>query len=169
MNLYQIDSEIQAVLDAMLEGGVNSPEANDALMEHLRGLDEVLEVKAESYAGLITELQARAEARQEESARIRALAQVDSALATRLKERLKEVMERTGKTRIETERFRLTVANNGGKMPLQIDDEAIDKLPPDMVVTTIEPDKDKIRQALESGLVVPGCALLPRGTSLRIK
>jgi len=32
-----------------------------------------------------------------------------------------------------------------------------------------EPNKDAIRAALEAGTAVPGCILLPRGTSLRIR
>jgi hypothetical protein len=169
MSLYAIDMEMQAVLDAMLEGGVDSPEAAEALNQHLEGLDSALEAKAEQYACLIRELEMRSEARAKEASRIRALATVDSNLATRLKERLKEVMERTGKTRIETGLFRLSVAANGGKQPMTIEPEAVAGLPKDLTILTVEPDKERIRAALESGLILPGCTLLPRGTSLRIK
>jgi hypothetical protein len=169
MSLYQINEELQGILDTMLDGGVNSPEAMDALAEHLKELDGALDAKAESYAGIIMELEARAEMRMEESYRIKALASADNALASRLRERLKSVMESTGRTRIETNRFRLTVATNGGKQPLDVKDDAVAILPKDMVVTTLTPDRDKIRAALECGMVVPGCTLMPRATSLRIK
>ncbi len=169
MSLYHISAEMQTVLDAMLEDGVNSPEASEALNAHLQGLDVALDQKAESYAGIITELNARAEVRKEEAARIRTLAAADEALATRLKERLKVAMETTGRLRIETPRFRLSVAQNGGKQPINIAPDAVDSLPSDLTVTTVEPDREKIRAALEGGTMLPGCELMPRGTSLRIK
>jgi hypothetical protein len=169
MSLYAIDMEMQAVLDAMLDGGVDSPEAMEALNQHLAGLESMLHQKAEKYASLIRELEVRSKARAEEAARIRALATVDGNLATRLKERLKEVMERTGTTRIETHLFRLSVAANGGKQPMTIEETAVPELPKEFTVTTVEPDRERIRAALESGMMIPGCTLLPRGTSLRIK
>ena len=108
MSLYAITTEMQGILDAVLDGGIDSPEAQDALNEHLAGLDVALESKAESYAGFIKELEMRAESRGKEASRIRALAAADDALATRLKEGLKAAMEQTGKLKIETPRFKLS-------------------------------------------------------------
>ena len=155
MSLYAITTEMQGILDAVLDGGIDSPEAQDALNEHLAGLDTALESKAESYAGFIKELEMRAESRSKEATRIRALAAADDALATRLKEGLKAAMEQTGKLKIETPRFKLSVAGNG--------------LDPAFQRIFREPDKDVIRSALDSGIEIAGCRLLPRGTSLRIR
>lgn len=167
MNLYQITSELQAVIDGILEGGIDSPEAQQALDEHLAGLDEALDQKAEDYAAVIMSLQARSDARAAEAKRIRELANADATVAQRLKERLKQAMETTGRVRIDTTRFRLTVANNGGKQPMLIEDESA--IPTEFIVQVPEVDKDAVRAALEAGRPVPGCTLVPRGTSLRIK
>ena len=167
MSLYAITTEMQGILDAVLDGGIDSPEAQDALNEHLAGLDVALESKAESYAGFIKELEMRAEARSKEASRIRALAAADDALATRLKEGLKAAMEQTGKLKIETPRFKLSVAANGGKQSLEIDDPSA--LDPTLQRIVREPDKDVIRAALDSGIEIAGCRLVPRGTSLRIR
>ena len=168
MSLYAIQNEIESLIDALLEGGGGDMAANEALEQHLAGLDEALDQKAESYASVIRSLELRARARKDEASRIRDLAEADEAVADRLKRRLKEAMEATGKTKIDTPRFKLSVAGNGGKAPLVIDGSA-DDLPPQFRVVRHEPNKDAIRAALESGEAVPGCALLPRGTSLRIK
>ena len=167
MSLYAITTEMQAILDAVLDGGIDSPEAQDALNEHLAGLDVALESKAESYAGFIKELEMRAESRSKEATRIRALAAADDALATRLKEGLKAAMEQTGKLKLETPRFKLSVAGNGGKQSLEIDDPF--GLDPMFQRIVREPDKDAIRSALDSDIEIAGCRLLPRGTSLRIR
>ena len=169
MNLYEITTEMQGILDAMLEGGIDSPEAMSALDEHLAGLDQALDQKAESYACLIRELESRADVRAAEAKRIRSLADIDRALAERLKERLKTAMEAVGRTRLDLPRFRLTVAGNGGKQPLSVDTAYCSQWEPPYITTIVEPNKEAIRIALENGAAIPGCALLPRGTSLRIK
>jgi len=168
MSLYAISSELELILDAILEGGADSPEAQQALEAHLAGLDAALDDKADDYAGLIRSLELRSAARKTEADRMRSLAKADEALAERLKDRLKEAMETCGRKIIDTARFRLLVAGNGGKQPLEVTVTA-EELGPDYTSTFVEVDNTKIRAALEAGKVVPGCTLLPRGTGLRIK
>jgi len=168
MNLYDIGTEMQSIIDAMLDGGADSPEAMEALDQHLAGLDTALEQKAERYAGLVRELESRSDARKAEAQRISALARVDAALADRLKTRLKEVMESVGKTRLDAGNFLLSVAQNGGKQPLVVNVEPT-ALAPQFQAVKVAANTDAIRAALEGGATIPGCALLPRGTSLRIR
>jgi hypothetical protein len=168
VSLYAIQNEIESLIDALLEGGGTDMAANEALEQHLAGLDEALDQKAEGYASVIRSLELRARARKDEASRIRDLAEADEAVADRLKKRLKEAMEATGKQVIDTPRFKLSVAGNGGKQPLVIE-TPVDDLPSEFRVVRHEPNKDAIRSALEAGQAVPGCTLLPRGTSLRIK
>jgi hypothetical protein len=168
VSLYAIRSEMESILDAILDGGVDSPEAQDALNAHLEGLDAALEDKADDYAGLVRSLELRRDARKSEAKRIAQLAEADDALADRLKERLKEAMEATGKLKLETPRFKLSIAGNGGKQPLEVAVEAA-ALAPQYQAVKVEANKEAIRAALEAGTAIPGCTLLPRGTSLRIK
>jgi hypothetical protein len=77
-------------------------------------------------------------------------------------------MEATGKVKIETPRFKLSVAGNGGKQPLEVAVEPT-ALAPQYQAVKVEANKEAIRAALEGGTAVPGCTLLPRGTSLRIR
>lgn len=169
MSLYAISTEMNAILDAILDGGADSPEAQDALNQHLAGLDAALEDKAERYACLIRELELRGNARAEEAKRIKRLADADHALSDRLKDRLKEAMEQAGRTAIDTPRFRLRVAGVGGKQAMEVDASCLPQWEQPFVTTVVEPNREAIRIALESGAEIPGCRLLPRGTSLRIK
>jgi hypothetical protein len=166
MSLYAIQNEITDIVDAILDGG--DAEAQQALELHLAGLDAALDEKADDYAALIQHLIARADARRVEAQRMRDLAATDEALADRLKARLKEAMETTGRTKLDTARFRLSVAGNGGKQPLSVTCDAT-TLPKELTTVTVAANKDAIRQALENGASIAGCELLPRGTSLRIR
>ena len=166
MSLYAIQNEITDIVDAILDGG--DAEAQQELEAHLAGLDAALEEKADDYAALIQHLVARADARRAEAQRMRDLAATDEALADRLKARLKEAMETTGRTKIDTPRFRLSVAGNGGKQPLSVTCDAT-TLPKELTTITVAANRDAIRQALENGASIAGCELLPRGTSLRIR
>ena len=169
MSLYGITTTLSHILDRIMESGADSLEVQAELDATLDGLDNALEEKADDYCGLIRELEVRADARVAEAKRIRALADADANLAQRLKDRLKGAMETTGRLKLTTDRFSLSVAQNGGKQPLEIDPTAVAVMDDALVVLKREPNKDAIRAALEAGEQVPGCALLPRGTSLRVR
>ena len=168
MSLYAITSELAGLID-LAERCANDEEMSLAVAEHTAAIDEALEAKAEDYASLVKSLEARAAARKEEAARITALAKSDAALADRLKLALRESMTRTGRLKINTNRFRLSVVANGGKIPIVIDDESsIPELYTQMQVSyTI--DKEAIRSAIDAGTDVPGARLGVRGTRLDIK
>ena len=70
--------------------------------------------------------------------------------------------------RVETSRFRVSIARNGGKAPVYVTNNLSD-LPEDCIRTERKPDNETIRSRLEAGEVVPGCSIGERGTSLRIK
>ena len=61
------------------------------------------------------------------------------------------------------------IAKNGGVTPLEVDPLQIGKLPEECKKISVEPDNAEIRKRLESGEQLPGCRLLERGESLRIR
>lgn len=168
MSLYQITTELQGLIE-LADSCVTDAEMSKAIAEHMASIDEALESKAESYACLIRTLESRSEARKQEAARMSVLAKSDAALAERLKFSLRESMIRTGRTKINTDKFRLSVVNNGGKIPVVITDA--DSIPEMFkrteFVQTI--DKDMIRESLERGAIVQGASLGDRGQRLDIK
>jgi hypothetical protein len=99
---------------------------------------------------------------------MRDLAAADEALADRLKQRLKDAMEASGKGKLETARFRLSVQANGGAQPLEVTVPP-EQLPQKYQAVRVEADKTALREALAAGATIPGVTLLPRGTSLRIR
>ena len=84
----------------------------------------------------------------------------------RLKDRLMYCMLMMGKKNIG-DKSDIKVVSNGGKRKVTIVD--MELLPDKFKKITIEPDSDKIREALEKGEEVPGCVLEERGQHLSIK
>jgi len=158
-------------LDALLmecNGVISESEHQAEIEELLSGLDTEFKNKADGYAALVTEMGARAKVRREQAGRMAQLASVDENAANWLKSRLKGVMEAHGVRKIETERFRLTVAENGGKLPLIVPDP---NRVPDAYCTQPAPvpSNDKIRAALDKGEKLLFAMYGERGTHLRIK
>jgi|SRR5947209_7849842 len=122
-SLFDLTSDalyLEQVLDSF-GGDISDEELEGLIDKYLSELGEKLNEKLDAYVTLIAEYSARAEARKREAERLRQRAQVDQNSVDRLKARLKLFFERTGKTKVETARFSISLANNGGKRPLIIE------------------------------------------------
>jgi len=169
MSLYAITEEMQRLLDVFDQHGDSGSETAAAMQEHIAALAEAFDAKADSYAALIRVCEVRSQARKEEAQRLIALSASDASLADRLRNALMQAMQATRQTRVETERFRLAVRQNGGKLPILIADT--DAIPQAyrIPVVTERIDKDGIRDALERGETVPGASLGVRGFRLDLR
>lgn len=170
--LFQITDDLAALDDLLDEvgGDVSDPRVAAAVEAWMAELDSDLNRKVDGYAAFITELEARSESRSKEAARLAARAKSDANKAGFLKERLRLALQSRKIKKLETDRYLVTVATNGGKQPLDIHDP--NAVPPEyreIIPQTWELNADKIRAALADGMEVPGAILMDRGTHLRIK
>ena len=161
-SLWEI-SEDFAALDDLLEG--TGGELDEHLEKWFAELGADLEAKIDGYASYIGMLMARADVRVKEADRLYELAMVDAGAADRLRQRLLEFLKGRGIERMETKRYRVSVARNGGHAPMNVDPE---KLPEELFRVVREPDNAAIREKLKEG-PVPGVTELERGFHLRIK
>jgi len=170
--LYQIADDLRALEALLVEAGgdLSSPEALAAVEAWEAELSTNLAGKVDNYCGLITEIEIRAAARQAESDRLRDLARVDDNAAKALRERLLFVLQTRNVPKVDTERFRVSVAKNGGKAPLDVR-VGPDELPAWAVRkrTVVETDKDAIRARLEAGESLPFATIMERASRLVIK
>jgi hypothetical protein len=168
MSLYEIQNELMALLDMATETD-KSAELEAAMQEHTNALIEAFDAKVDDYAALIRICETRAETRLAEVERMKKLAVADDALAQRLRQNLILAMQQTKRTKVQTNRFALSVVSNGGKQPVQVTDETA--LPEEfkIPVYSVKIDKEAIRAALENGETVDGATLLPRGVRLSLK
>lgn len=167
-NLYELSQEMAALDEALAQAeNPDAPEVK-ALIERAMDLTTERKIKIEGCCRLIRELESRAEARRAEAKRLNERAQIAENAAERVKAFLMNAMHVMGIKKEDTEHFTVTVANNGGKLPMTIDDDKV----PDAYTTletVVKVDKERIRKELEDGQQLAFARLGERGHTLRIK
>jgi hypothetical protein len=148
-------------------------ESSGELTEEMEGHFALLTQKAESLPAaiddvlaLVRDIEVRAEARKAEAKRIADRAKRDEAVAAWFRGQVLRVMQNEGMKKLETTRFRATVAMPGGKAAMEI----VDAVPNDWhkTVTEVVIDKERIRAALDGGDVLPFARLVEKQPYLRI-
>lgn len=160
-NLYQLTNNYETVLNMLYDEDADE----QMILDTLEAIEGEIEDKADNYAKIIKELEAKQNARKEEAKRLTESAKVFENRVKVLKSNLFNSMKATGKTKFATDLFNFNIVKNGGKQELTIDGE----VPEEYTKTIIENDTDKIRQALDEGKKLAFAHLEPRGESLRIK
>lgn len=167
--LFAISDDLQK-LNELLDECSDDAQQQELIAQWFEQLGEERDTKLDGYAALITEMQARAEARKTEQKRLAELVAADENRAKLLKERLKWFFEAHDLKKVETARYSIGLQRNGGKAPL-IFKEGLSptELPEHFQRVTIDPETTRIREALEAGEILEFARLGERGTSLRIK
>jgi Siphovirus Gp157 len=168
--LYEIADDLRMLEELLLETGgeITDPERERALDVLFSEYLDKREDKIDAYCSLIREMESRRDARQNEADRLTELAARDDAASRQMKARLLWFMQDTHTMKLETPRFRLSVAANGGQTPLNVTCKP-EELPAEFQKITISPDSKALRQALEAGEALPFATLVERGFHLRIK
>ena len=160
-NLYELTNNYETVLNMLYDEDVDE----QMILDTLESNEGEIEDKADGYAKIMKELEAKSNARKAEAKRLNESAKIFENRVNFLKQNLFNAMKQTGKTKFSTNLFNFNIARNGGKQALTIDGD----VPKEYTKTIIENDTDKIRQALENGEKLPFAHLEPRGESLRIR
>ena len=158
MTLYEITKDFQDLLELM-----NDPDVPpEVIADTMEGIEGAFEVKADNYNTLIKSLETDNYGDKEEIERLNARVKRRSDNIARMKERLMNAMNLTGKKKLPTEHYVLSIAKNGGLAPLVV----TGNVPADYC--RLEPDNSKIRAALDQGRL-DFAHLGERGTHLAIR
>ncbi len=160
-NIYELADNYNTVLDMLYDENIDE----EMILDTLEGIEGEIEDKADNYAKIIRELEARRDARKNEAKRLLDSSKVFDNRITSLKKNLYNAMKITNKPKFATNLFSFSIVRNGGKQPLFIDGE----VPEEYIKTIKENDNEKIRADLEAGKKLPFAHLESRGESLRIK
>ena len=166
--LYEIREDCIA-LDEILtgaDGDITDPAVEEVVMAWFEEVGDDIDDKLEAYGVVIREMESRALVRRMEGERLIAQAKVQENSARGLKERLLWFMGDRGVTKVETPKFRFSIAKNGGQLPLVINEQEV---PEDYLAVEYRVNKEKIREHLKSGGLLSFAKFGERGEHLRIK
>jgi predicted transcriptional regulator len=158
--LYELTEEARELQDMIEE---YPPET---FSDTIESLQLMIEDKADSYAAVNQNITNEIAALKAEEERLSARRKSLESNQKRLKDAIKNAMEILGQNKIKTEKFTFSVSKNGGSQPIEVDAEL---LPDNYKKVIVEPDKELISKASESGIDIPGVKVLERGTHLTIK
>lgn len=162
-----IQEEIENMLDIPDEE--LTPEQRQLMDEYLNELAEQEASKVDNFAGFIKRQAGIAEAIKAEADRLAAKAKAINAKIDRLKKRYVEIMQNHGIKKVSGNVYSIGVREN-----VRVDVTAMGDLVatnnPAFIRTevTYKPDKVAIKNAIQSGVAVPGCAL-EKSYSLNIR
>jgi hypothetical protein len=167
-SLYDLGRDEQALVDLLMESGgaLDTPESEQAFEQWTAELERSRAATFNRLCRVIREVDASAAAAFAESRRLADLAKARANAVDAIEAKLLAYMTARDITKIETDTFRVSRRNNGGRLALALDEAAI---PNSFKVPVFVPDKEAIRAKLDAGELVPGAALKPRGQHLVIQ
>lgn len=171
-SIFEIGDELNAIAEAFDRAEENGDDevVRTAFEAYFAQLLDNRDIKLDRYAALIQFNQTLADAAKAEAKRCADLARIRENRVAAMKARLKMYFEANGITKIETAKHAFTIAGNGGKLPLVIDENTKPEAAPECFQkVTVDFDQDAIRAALESGEELDFARLGERGTHLRVK
>ena len=170
-SLFEIGDEF-AQIHALLHetGGELTPEIEGHVTAWLESLADEEAAKMDGYAAYIKFLDMEAVAAKAEAEQWAKRAQVRTNAAKRLKDRVRDHLTATGRTKVTSAKgVVISVQANGGKPPLEVDTVDPATVPDHLCRVVRSLDGDAVRAAIEAGETLPFARLGDRGTHLRIR
>lgn len=160
--LYELTNDFMQLL-AMAE---DDSEDIDAVLNTIEGVDYEIEQKADGYAKVIKELEAKGEAIKKEEDRLADKRKAIENNIKRMKETLQMSMGITGKTKFKTELFSFNIQNNPPSLVL---DKPLNEIPDKFLIPQApKVDNAAVKDLLKAGEVLD-FAHLSVSKSLRIR
>lgn len=162
--LYELTNDYIMLME-MMEDPESDPEAIESSME---SLDYLLEEKADGYAKVMAELNAKAAAIKAQEERFYSRRKAIEGNITRMKQNLQNAMQAAGKEKFKTELFSFGIQNNPPSVILETED--VTRIPGKYLIRQ-EPkiDKKAMLEDLKAGQELTGIAHMEQGRSLRIR
>lgn len=144
--LYKLTEDYEALLEY---ADSVDPEDEEVFLQTLDSVTATIDVKMDDYAVVMDHMASRAALIDKEIKRLTAIKHAIDNNHKRMQERLYESMIATDRRKVQTDLHTFSIVKNGGKLPLVIHEGA--DIPDKWCKVIVEPDKDKIRTALETG------------------
>ena len=166
-SLFDISEDIR-LLEESLEVAEDIQQ-EEIIQDFLDDAQGELEVKLDNYAEFLKEREARAAALKKRAKEMVELADSEAKLCDRLKKNLDWFLQENDIRKVETDRHKITICKNGGKLPIGFTDLPPEQMPERFQEVKVDVNVEAVREALEAGEVLGFAALGERGTHIRIK
>lgn len=171
--LFDIGADLQAWHNLLDEtgGDISDPAVAAAIEAWFAEVARDEAVKLDGYCNLIKLLDSEAAVARAEAEEYAKRAQVRENRVKWLKNRMKDYLTATGRTKAQTATGRtVAVQKNGGKLPLAIDAAATPETVPVEYVRVVQSiNTEAVRAALEAGQELAFAKLMPADYHLRIR
>lgn len=162
--LRELTQEYQMLLDMALDSDCDP----EVIADTLEAIDGELEIKADSYAVVIAELEAKSKLIAEEQKRLRSWKSALDNNIDRIKKNLEASMRITGKMKFKTDLHSFGIQKNPASVVVS-EDIDMDTVPPEYLVFSAPTlDKNKVKEDLKKGETFEW-AWLEQSESLRIR
>lgn len=162
MRLYDIAAEILTLLSRADDNGELPPDIENRLDD----LQIELPHKVDNVLRFAKQCEAEADVYAAEIARLRKLQSAASRTNERLRDYVKDCMELSGITKLDTTLFKLSICKNS---TLSIDYDSSTPIPEPYRVVTIELDRAKMVADYKSGAELPDGFTVTQGRHLRVR
>lgn len=164
-SIYELTADYMQIMEMM-----DNPELDpQTLKDTFEGIDGALEIKAESYAKVMKNLESDIEGLENEIRRLTSRKKAIENNIKRMKEVLLTTMVTTGKTKFKTDLFSFGVQ----KAPVSVvlDDEDVENYPEEFLRTKVEINKSALKEAILASDAdsIMGLAHLEQKDTLRIR
>ena len=165
MSLYEIDSRIKAIIDALMDSVDENGEIKDFDISELEELKEAKQVKLENIALYIKNLDAEAVAIKAEENTLKERRESIERKSERLRTALINSLQEDGKDELTSPKFVAKI-----KVTERTEILDIDKIPEKFIKVKTEKtaDKTEIKKAIKSGVEIEGARIVPN-TTINIK
>jgi hypothetical protein len=173
--LYTLAEGFRALTELLEQLDEQHGDANaDAAVvaQWIADLDGQVAAKLESVGRYLRMQELSAEAAHTEAERLRAQAARHERRVARVKDAVMHLLDAAALKRIETQTFSFTVAGDGGRAPVVVDDvdpADVAATHPELVAVVTQINKPAVREHLERGGSLPFARLAPRGRHLRVR
>lgn len=164
-SIYELTADYMQIMEMM-----DNPELDpQTLKDTFEGIDGALEIKAESYAKVMKNLESDIDGLENEIRRLTSRKKAIENNIKRMKEVLLTTMVTTGKTKFKTDLFSFGVQ----KAPVSVvlDDEDVENYPEEFLRTKVEINKSALKEAILASDAdsIMGLAHLEQKDTLRIR
>lgn len=161
--LFDLTAEYLTIMELLTDP--DQPE--QVITDTLDAIMGEIEVKSEGYVAVLNRLDMELTACKKHEQEWKARKQIRENAIKRLKKALTDTMVAIDKTEIAAGDVKIKLVNNGGLLPLIVDEDA--EIPDRFKKIIYETDNSLIRKALDDGENLPFARYGERGKGIRIK